>query len=138
VEIPVTTTLPTVILAHEFLDALPTHQFKMTTEGWREIMVDVDDSPLMFRFVLSSRPTQASQILTAFAPADSKMDDVWEMSPDMMRVVKQCHDLIGNAGAFLAVDYGSATGTMEPTLRVHIPCLYDYERVFGIMHLCIR
>jgi NADH dehydrogenase [ubiquinone] 1 alpha subcomplex assembly factor 7 len=33
------------IMAHEFFDALPIYRFEKTSEGWREIMVDWDDTP---------------------------------------------------------------------------------------------
>ena len=57
--------LPTVYIAHEFLDALPVHQFQKTERGWCERLIDVasDDSPLHFRLVLSPRPTPASKLL---------------------------------------------------------------------------
>ena len=57
--------LPTVFIAHEFLDALPVHQFQKTERGWCERLVDVasDDSPLHFRLVLAPRPTPASKLL---------------------------------------------------------------------------
>ena len=57
--------LPTVYIAHEFLDALPVHQFQKTERGWCERLVDVasDDSPLHFRLVLAPRPTPASKLL---------------------------------------------------------------------------
>ena len=57
--------LPTVYIAHEFLDALPVHQFQKTERGWCERLVDVasDDSPLHFRLVLAPRPTPASRLL---------------------------------------------------------------------------
>ena len=57
--------LPTVYIAHEFLDALPVHQFQKTERGWCERLVDVasDDSPLHFRLVLAPGPTPASKLL---------------------------------------------------------------------------
>ena len=52
-------------IAHEFLDALPVHQFQKTERGWCERLIDIasDDSPLHFRLVLSPRPTPASKLL---------------------------------------------------------------------------
>ena len=32
---------PTIIIANEFFDALPIHVFQMTTDGWREQLIDV-------------------------------------------------------------------------------------------------
>lgn len=57
--------LPTIYIAHEFLDALPVHQFQKTERGWCERLVDIasDDSPLHFRLVLAPGPTPASELL---------------------------------------------------------------------------
>ncbi|GHJ86517.1 hypothetical protein NliqN6_2919 [Naganishia liquefaciens] len=41
-EIPVEKDTFTIVLAHEFFDALPIHVFQKTEEGWREIFVNVD------------------------------------------------------------------------------------------------
>jgi SAM-dependent MidA family methyltransferase len=59
----VPSTAPCIILAHEFFDALPVHQFQFTQRGWREILVDADESfdgPHHFKYVLSPTPTPAS------------------------------------------------------------------------------
>ena len=57
--------LPSVYIAHEFMDALPVHQFQKTERGWCERLVDIasDDSPLHLRLVLAPRPTPASKLL---------------------------------------------------------------------------
>lgn len=80
--------VPTVGILHEFLDALPVHQFERTDRGWVERLVDAapaaaaqgesvllgpDGRPLLpssaeprpqaLRFVLSPRPTPASSQL---------------------------------------------------------------------------
>lgn len=70
--------LPTIYLAHEYMDALPVHQFQKTERGWRERLVDVatDDSPLHLRLVLSPGPTPASHLLVdrrlRHLPADQR------------------------------------------------------------------
>jgi hypothetical protein len=47
-----------IVLANEFFDALPVHQFEHTERGWHEKMVDLDtsDGPNPFRLVLSPSP----------------------------------------------------------------------------------
>ncbi|KAG5411375.1 hypothetical protein IGI04_007694 [Brassica rapa subsp. trilocularis] len=54
--------LPTIIIAHEFYDALPVHQFQKSLRGWCEKMVDVGEDS-QFRFVLSPQPTPAALYL---------------------------------------------------------------------------
>jgi NADH dehydrogenase [ubiquinone] 1 alpha subcomplex assembly factor 7 len=46
-----------VILAHELFDALPAHQFVRRVEGWREILVDVDDDASRERSTESLGPS---------------------------------------------------------------------------------
>ena len=59
---------PTIIIAHEFFDALPVHQFQRTPHGWREILVDdaaaADAAGMQpLRFVLAPGSTPASHLL---------------------------------------------------------------------------
>ena len=34
---------PTLIIGHEFLDALPIQKFQYTKKGWREVLIDLKD-----------------------------------------------------------------------------------------------
>ena len=36
-------TLPSLIIGHEFLDALPIQKFQYTKKGWREILIDLKE-----------------------------------------------------------------------------------------------
>lgn len=41
-------------MAHEFFDALPCFRFQKTNRGWREVLVDIDESSeysLVFLFL---------------------------------------------------------------------------------------
>lgn len=100
----------TLLVANEFLDTMPTHQFRKTEQGWREVMVDVEpDDPLKFRFVLSSGSTPSMVLLKA-------MDDVavsrsqLEVSPQCLLWLDEIASKIsaGNSAALL-IDYGPAT-----------------------------
>jgi SAM-dependent MidA family methyltransferase len=34
-----------IVLAHELFDAMPIHQFQLSENGWREVLVDLDPDP---------------------------------------------------------------------------------------------
>jgi len=38
--------VPTIIIAHEFYDALPVHQFQRTPRGWSEKLIDIAEDAL--------------------------------------------------------------------------------------------
>ncbi|GAA5989382.1 hypothetical protein JCM11641_004206 [Rhodosporidiobolus odoratus] len=66
----------TVLIAHEFFDALPIHVFEHTQKGWREVLVDVSDPKAItttskstepLRLVLSPTPTPASTLYSTLA-----------------------------------------------------------------------
>ena len=68
---------PFLILGHEFLDAFPVHQFAYTKFGWREKLVDIDDSDdskYHFRIVLS--PNETPAIKTILGDKQHKKNDM--------------------------------------------------------------
>ncbi|KAF8962814.1 NADH dehydrogenase [ubiquinone] complex I, assembly factor 7 [Entomortierella lignicola] len=99
------------IVAHEFFDALPIYKFEKTEEGWRELVVDLEDDPAStyhLRFVLAPGPTQASKAFTEHPAYDHfKPGDRIEISPDSFRVANEMAKHIEkNGGSALIVDYG--------------------------------
>ncbi|KAI5475863.1 DUF185 family protein [Pseudohyphozyma bogoriensis] len=75
-EVPAADDEFTVVIAHEFFDALPIHIFENTPKGWREVMVDVADPKAVIvtsapkqplRLVLAPNPTPASAMYTRLA-----------------------------------------------------------------------
>lgn len=120
---------PTLMLAQEFFDALPVHQFQLTEKGWCERLVDVDekeDSKHHLRFVLSPAPTVASRVLLGKGltrnttdqqdrdrvrrdntPPDAKVGDAIEISPAGIGVCQDMAQRIADdGGAALIIDYG--------------------------------
>lgn len=120
------------IVAHEFFDALPIYKFEKTDEGWRELVVDLEEDPAStyhFRFVLAPGPTQASRAFAEHPAYDHfKTGDRIEISPDSFRVA---HDMAKhmnkNGGSALIVDYGKDF-IQGDTLRV---------RFFGTLFCCV-
>ncbi|KAF9359283.1 NADH dehydrogenase [ubiquinone] complex I, assembly factor 7 [Mortierella sp. AD094] len=99
------------IVAHEFFDALPIYKFEKTEEGWRELVVDLEEdlaSPYHLRFVLAPGPTQASKAFAEHPAYDHfKPGDRIEISPDSFRVAHEMAKHINkNGGSALIVDYG--------------------------------
>lgn len=110
----------TMIIAHEFFDALPIHVFQKTDKGFREILVDIDDdnksaAPIgliksikPIRFVLASKPTIGSQTLIKEKDyQEFSTGSKIEISPLSLSVAFHLSKLLklGN-GSGLIVDYG--------------------------------
>ncbi|KAJ9562512.1 hypothetical protein OSB04_007672 [Centaurea solstitialis] len=102
--------VPTIIIAHEFYDALPVHQFQKASRGWCEKMIDVaEDSK--FRVVLSPQPTPASLYLLkrctwARTEELSKLEHV-EVCPKAIDLTQNIAKRIStDGGGALIIDYG--------------------------------
>lgn len=111
---------PTIIIAHEFYDALPVHQFQRASRGWREKMIDVaEDSS--FHFVLSPQPTPASLYLMkrckwAVPEEVEKLEQI-EVCPKAMDLTNSIAKRIGSdGGGALIIDYG-LNGVVSDSLQ---------------------
>ncbi|KAF5749024.1 NADH dehydrogenase [Tripterygium wilfordii] len=111
---------PTIILAHEFYDALPVHQFQRASHGWCEKMIDVTDDS-SFRFVLSPRPTPASLYLMkrckwASSEEIEKLNHI-EVCPTAMDLTHAIAKRISSdGGGALIIDYG-LNGVVSDSLQ---------------------
>ncbi|KAL9257021.1 arginine methyltransferase NDUFAF7 homolog, mitochondrial-like protein [Drosera capensis] len=112
--------VPTIIIAHEFFDALPVHQFQITSRGWCEKMVDVTEDS-SFCFVLSPSPTPANLFLMrrfkwAAEEEVAKLDQI-EVCPSAMELIESIAKRIGSdGGGALVIDYG-VKGLASDTLQ---------------------
>ena len=109
------------VLANEFLDALPIHQFVLTEAGWRERLVGLDESgDLAFGIASAPPPEFAEQILRM---RSNQPGTVAEFCPAVVGVVQQIAAAIAARGGLaLFVDYGherSAAGETLQALRKH-------------------
>ncbi|XP_057668926.1 protein arginine methyltransferase NDUFAF7, mitochondrial isoform X1 [Diorhabda carinulata] len=99
------------LIAHEFFDALPIHKFHKTYSGYKEVLIDIDPSYELnnenlepkFRYVLSRHETPIQKKLIS---PHEKRDHV-EISPDSMIIQRDiCERLKYSGGLALICDYG--------------------------------
>ena len=108
------------LVANEFLDALPVHQLVATERGWVERLVDLIGTELVF--ALSERPSDLARGLPA---SDRRLGQIAEVSP-MRRDVAAAigRRLAADGGVALLVDYGAwadVTGDTLQAVRDHAP-----------------
>lgn len=105
---------PILLVANEFLDALPVRQLVKTDEGWREVMVDVDPAGA-FVEVPGRQPMDSAVIE---AKRDAPPGTVIEISPAAATILFEvaCR-LKDQNGAALFIDYGYADGRSGSTIQ---------------------
>jgi len=101
---------PVIVVANEFLDALPLDQFVMTPEGWRERLVGLDaEGKLAFGLA-----TEAETALRIEAPVGA----IFEQPSAALDIVAQvAGHVAAGGGAALFIDYGSARSGFGDTLQ---------------------
>lgn len=106
-----------IILAHEFFDALPIHKIQRDGKVWKEILVDNDPNDKQkFRYVVSRNETPISKIYGQMRPQETRSHV--EVSPDADLIARYIAERLENYGGFgLIMDYGHL-GEKEDTFRV--------------------
>ncbi len=113
---------PAIIVANEFFDALPVHQFVATAGGWRERMVGLAEDGEGFALRLAPGPTPALALLAALAV---DRDSVAEVCPAGLSLASEIAGRVAaQGGVALVIDYGrcgatGATGDSLQALRGH-------------------
>jgi NADH dehydrogenase [ubiquinone] 1 alpha subcomplex assembly factor 7 len=103
---------PCLIVAHEFFDALPVHQFQYSQGKWLERLVDLDHSggEDYLKFSLSPAPTILSQLFTSQKDPnrpDPVEGEIMEVSPQTLSIAQNIGTWIDrNEGSALIIDYG--------------------------------
>jgi len=127
---------PLLVIANEFLDALPVHQFEMTADGWRERLVglgegdgdgeDGEGGEGGFRFVLDDAPPEGGVVPPDLPPAgDGRIEvgAVIEVRPQASALITDlARRLTRTPGAALFIDYGyeeTACGDTLQAVRDH-------------------
>lgn len=117
---------PLLLLANEFLDALPVRQFQRADDGWRERLVGLAPEAGGFCFCLDDRPVSLPHVLNTPEIMQAPPGAIAETCPAATAFVSQLAARLGrHGGAALMVDYGhtrSATGDTLQALHGHRPC----------------
>ena len=107
---------PFILVANEFLDALPIRQFEMTKDGWAEAFIEATDDGTLKRGL---KPT-AAPVLTA-APAnfgDARPGDIVETCPAAEAFVSDIATRLNrDGGVALFLDYGYGTAAFGDSLQ---------------------
>lgn len=101
---------PAILVANEFFDALPIHQFQRTPEGWAERMVGIRDGKLAFGL----RPGARIDDVDDNVPIGTVVE-IASLSTAIMATLAARLRRFG--GAMLAIDYGHARGGHGDTLQ---------------------
>ena len=106
---------PLLIVGNELFDALPVRQFVRTAEGWRERMVDLDETGnLAFTVGMAT-------LDPAFLPADAAdapRGTIFEHAPARAALMDTiAAKIAANGGAGLFIDYGHGAASTVDTLQ---------------------
>jgi NADH dehydrogenase [ubiquinone] 1 alpha subcomplex assembly factor 7 len=112
---------PALIVANEFLDALPIHQLARSAVGWCERQVGLDAGGRL-AFQIADRPSQ-HQAALAPAVAAAPLGSIAELSPAARALVGGlARRIAAQGGAALLIDYGyaePAPGDSLQAVRAH-------------------
>jgi NADH dehydrogenase [ubiquinone] 1 alpha subcomplex assembly factor 7 len=112
--------MPTFLIANEFFDALPVHQFVLRDGAWRERMVVLAEDAEMARFALAetAAPSPRARLIDDAVTTAAEEGDIAELCPAAVSIAA---DLAGHlaefGGAALIVDYGDAEPVPKATLQ---------------------
>ncbi|XP_017469099.1 PREDICTED: NADH dehydrogenase [ubiquinone] complex I, assembly factor 7 homolog [Rhagoletis zephyria] len=100
-----------IVLAHEFFDALPVHKLQRDGKLWKEVLIDVisrdsvdSDNQPDFRYVISKAQTPVSHL---YQPITNETRDCLEYSLDTDRIISMMAERFEiDGGIGLIMDYG--------------------------------
>lgn len=101
---------PAIVIANEFLDALPLDQVVRTPEGWRERLVGLDDGGRL-AFGLAGEP---ALFLSIAAPVGSVLE---QPAAALDAIATVARHVAAEGGAGLFIDYGPVRSGFGDTLQ---------------------
>jgi NADH dehydrogenase [ubiquinone] 1 alpha subcomplex assembly factor 7 len=115
-EVP--TGAPLLLVANEFLDALPIRQLVRQAWGWAERMVGLVRDSAAFTFASAPGKSPLATLLPESVQAIDRIGAVAELSPAVTSLVSEiARRIVADRGAALFVDYGYDEGTNGDTLQ---------------------
>ena len=111
---------PLLLIANEFFDALPVHQFERTAEGWRERVVTIasEEGPEDGRFRFALAPPGPAIGLLGPEQKAAPPGSVAEVSPAGIALAEAIGRRLATfGGAALIIDYGYGAGVMGDSLQ---------------------
>ena len=105
---------PLLVVANEFLDAMPIRQFVRTEQGWNERLIGLVDNELAFGLSPTPIPTSAMPATVADAPVNAIFEVGFAGGEVMSRLARI---VAAQGGAVLAIDYGYAQTQTGETLQ---------------------
>jgi NADH dehydrogenase [ubiquinone] 1 alpha subcomplex assembly factor 7 len=108
---------PILLIANEFLDALPVEQYVRDAGAWRERQIDIDRDGDTFTFVLGGAVERVKRPDLADLP-EAADGEVAERCPEAERLAAWVAERVArHGGAALFMDYGPARSGLGDTLQ---------------------
>lgn len=105
---------PTILIANEFLDALPIRQLVKTEGGWAERCIGIDDSGLTFE-IGENVPDAARLIPSGTAAAAGAIFEICPAAQEIADILNQRMSRV--PGTALFIDYGHPVSSPGDTLQ---------------------
>jgi SAM-dependent MidA family methyltransferase len=106
---------PLIIVANEFIDALPVHQAVMCADGWHERVIKLgDDDALHFSIDRDPIP-----LFDEFPPGgirNARIGDIFEWRADQI-ALEIGHRVVRSGGVAVIIDYGHVASAIGDTLQ---------------------
>ncbi|MDG2033127.1 MAG: SAM-dependent methyltransferase, partial [Rhodospirillales bacterium] len=108
---------PFILLANEFLDALPIRQFVRTDGVWRERLIDLTTAGDALKWT-SSASSAADRLYVPPALATGSENQIYEVCPAAHVIIREISRMVmTQKGVALFIDYGYAAQTGGDTFQ---------------------
>ena len=106
---------PIIVVANEFIDALPVHQAVKQLNGWYERVVEIDHNGSLAFGIAADRMPLFEQTLP-LAVRDASIGSIYEWRTDSI-LLEVSRRLVRQGGAALVIDYGHVESAVGETLQ---------------------